>query len=538
VTVLRSGSATDVGRVRHANQDLPLEGENLFAVADGMGGHAGGEVAARVAVDALRSAFARQPSIEGLREAVAEANAAVWRASQVQSDLRGMGTTLTAAALVAGTDGRDVVALANVGDSRAYLYSGGRITQVTDDHSLAEEKVRKGELTEAEAAVHPHRHILTRALGVSSDVDVDLWEMHLRDGDRILICSDGLTNEVGISQIADVLGSVTDPHEAAELLVRAANEHGGNDNITVVVVDVLVGEQGKNRSTVIAPVVGGTAGAGIVLAADGPAGAKGSTVAPGARVPAPPDGTGEDSMTGVVPSQPAAPPGPGETGTTRRLTPAPVPQGPEPPAGEGIGVVGDEVLGNGVVGPGRVPSERKLSRGERRRRAGIPRRVTFRVIGFFLLLAAVLAGAYALLRWYANDDWYVTLNQNQIVVYQGHPGGILWFKPKIVDRTGVTTNDVVFIRIPQLQQNVEEPSLGAAEHYVQNLQNEKAAQQQINNGSAGGGTTTTAIGPTGTFPSTTVPPPVSGKPGAPAPFAPPTAAPPAATTAATAFQTP
>ena len=123
MTVLRSGSATDVGRVRNANQDMPLEDENLFAVADGMGGHAGGEVAARVAVDTLRSAFARQPSIEGLREAVAEANSAVWRASQVQSDLRGMGTTLTAAALVAGSDGRDFVALANVGDSRAYVYS-------------------------------------------------------------------------------------------------------------------------------------------------------------------------------------------------------------------------------------------------------------------------------------------------------------------------------------------------------------------------------------------------------------------------------
>ena len=526
MTVLRSGSATDVGRVRNANQDMPLEGENLFAVADGMGGHAGGEVAARVAVDTLRAAFARQPSIEGLREAVAEANSAVWRASQVQSDLRGMGTTLTAAALVGGNDGRDFVALANVGDSRAYVYSSGRLTQVTDDHSLAEEKVRKGELTEAEAAVHPHRHILTRALGVASDVDVDLWELHLRDGDRILICSDGLTNEVGISQIGDVLGSVPDPHEAAEFLVRAANEHGGNDNITAVVVDVLVGEQGENRSTVIARVVGGTAGAGIVVGADGPAGATSPVVPTG-----PPPATGDqDSLTGVVPSQPATRPDPDGAGSTRRLTPTRVPSGAEPEAGAAEArASAPPAPTDGAGAGGAVAPVRTLSRGEKRRLAGIPRRITFRVVGFFLLIAAVLVGAYALLRWYANDDWYVTLDNNQIVIYQGHPGGTLWIKPKIVDRTGVTSSDVVFIRIAALDQDVEEPSLRAAKQYVVNLQNEKAAQEQINSGSTGAGTTTTAIGPTGTFPSTTVPPPATARPGAPTTVPPSTAAPASAT---------
>ena len=166
-----------------------------------MGGHVGGEVASQVAVEALQAAFARQASVAGLREAVAEANTAVWQRSQVQDELRGMGTTLTAAALVAQSDGRDVIALANVGDSRAYVFSGGTITQVTADHSLAEEKVRHGELTEEQAAVHPHRHILTRALGVSPDVDVDLWELHLVAGDRILLCSDGLSNEVDPDRI-------------------------------------------------------------------------------------------------------------------------------------------------------------------------------------------------------------------------------------------------------------------------------------------------------------------------------------------------
>ena len=180
VTVLRSGSATDVGRVRTVNQDLPLERPNLYAVADGMGGHVGGEVAARVAVETLERAFERAPTVDGLREAFSEANAAVWHESQVNVDLRGMGTTLTAMALVGGTGGGDVLALANVGDSRAYVFSGGHLVQVTDDHSLAEERMRHGEMTEAEAAVHPQRHILTRALGVSSEVEADMWELELR----------------------------------------------------------------------------------------------------------------------------------------------------------------------------------------------------------------------------------------------------------------------------------------------------------------------------------------------------------------------
>ena len=253
MTVLRSGSASDVGRVRTVNQDLPLERPNLYAVADGMGGHVGGEVAARVAVETLEQAFERAPTVDGLREAFSEANAAVWHESQANRDLRGMGTTLTAVALVGGPEGRDVLALANVGDSRAYVFSGGEITQVTDDHSLAEERMRHGEMTEEEAAVHPQRHILTRALGVSAQVEADMWELELRTGDRVLLCSDGLTNEVGADEMAGILGEVDDPDEAAQRLVDAANGHGGADNITVVVVDVQVGEEDDGTSAKVTP---------------------------------------------------------------------------------------------------------------------------------------------------------------------------------------------------------------------------------------------------------------------------------------------
>ncbi len=266
MTVLRSGSASDVGRVRNVNQDLPLERANLYAVADGMGGHVGGEVAARVAVETLEQAFERAPTVEGLLEAFSEANAAVWHESQVNVDLRGMGTTLTAVALVGGTGGKDVLALANVGDSRAYLFSGGDITQITDDHSLAEERMRQGEMTEEEAAVHPQRHILTRALGVSSQVDADMWELGLRTGDRLLLCSDGLSNEVGSNEIAAILGEIDDPAEAAQRLVDAANGHGGADNITVVVVDVQVGEEGDGAASKVTPLSLGVAALAAPLA--------------------------------------------------------------------------------------------------------------------------------------------------------------------------------------------------------------------------------------------------------------------------------
>ena len=279
MTVLRSGSATDVGRIRKVNQDLPLERANLYAVADGMGGHAGGEVAARVAVETLQQAFERAPTADGLRAAFDEANQEVWTQSQASPDLRGMGTTLTAIALVGGPGGHDTIALANVGDSRAYVFSRGTLVQVTDDHSLAEERMRHGEMTEAEAAVHPQRHILTRALGVSSEVEPDMWELELHTGDRVLICSDGLSNEVRLDEMASVLDEVDDPEEAAQRLVDVANEHGGADNITVVVVDVQVGEDSGGSVPVVTPM-----GAGAALAAAASAGA--IAAAAGATPPA------------------------------------------------------------------------------------------------------------------------------------------------------------------------------------------------------------------------------------------------------------
>ncbi|MGO9853568.1 MAG: Stp1/IreP family PP2C-type Ser/Thr phosphatase [Acidimicrobiales bacterium] len=470
MTVLRSGSATDVGRVRTVNQDLPLERPNLYAVADGMGGHVGGEVAARVAVATLEQAFERAPTVAGLREAVSEANTAVWHESQANADLRGMGTTLTALALVGGTEGRDMLALANVGDSRAYVFSDGDLIQVSDDHSLAEERMRHGEMTEAEAAVHPQRHILTRALGVSSEVDTDMWELELRAGDRVLLCSDGLSNEVETEEMASVLRTVADPQDAAQRLVDVANDHGGADNITVVIVDVQVGEEGSATASKVTPLTLGAAAvpaatvalsaAQAVSAEDVANGSPGvastgssapsaatttrpgvredDTLAPGARLSFGDEtttladsGPGSDEfLLGTAASVPVA-------RSTARVPPPPVERVPE-----------------------------KENRAARRRRLGIPRRVTFRVIGFILLVAAVPVAAYLVLRWYAYDNWVVTVQGNQVVVKQGQQGGVLWFHPKIVDRTGYTVSQIDPNAVAPVKSGVQESSLDAAKRYV------------------------------------------------------------------------
>jgi serine/threonine protein phosphatase PrpC len=542
MTVLRSGSATDVGRVRKINQDLPLEALNLFAVADGMGGHVGGEVAARVAIDALLSSFTREPTTQGLLAAFSEANRSVWQESQDQSDLHGMGTTLTAIALVGGADGRDMIALANVGDSRAYVFSEGQITQVTADHSLAEERMRHGEMTEEEAAVHPQRHILTRALGVSPDVEADMWELQLRAGDRIVLCSDGLSNEVGPEALSEILATEADPGAAAHRMVEAANAHGGADNITVVVVDVLVGEEGGGSVSVVKP-LGERAGPPLIvtpavaavaaadLAADHAAEATAEPTAdtstdavPGAPTTGevPSTAASHEPITQAVPMVPAAgiaaadalAPGKqlGFGGDSSRLG-----SGDEGPQS------GEHFLGNTQGGgpiarstvqaappPQPAPAPPNESRRARRRRLGIPRRITVRVVLFVILLAGIVVAAFFAIRWYAYENWYPSAHGSNIVIVQGRAGGVLWFKPKVVAQTGVTTSEVLPAALAHIQAGVEEPSLAAAKKYVANshaaYQFQQSAKTQPGGGGSGG------LGPSGAVTTTTTTLPPAGQP--------------------------
>lgn len=228
------GAHTDVGRVREGNEDSYLADAPLFVVADGMGGHLAGDVASATAVEVIkeRTGELRADDPETLATTLKEANRAIWTKADEDPNVRGMGTTCTLA-LVDG----ERVQLAHVGDSRAYLFHDNQLRQVTEDHTLVGRMVREGRLSAEDAERHPQRSIITRALGVDEDVDVDLMTFELNDGDRLLICSDGLSSMLSHDQIAGVLAETSDAQSAAEHLVELANEAGGEDNITVVVVD-------------------------------------------------------------------------------------------------------------------------------------------------------------------------------------------------------------------------------------------------------------------------------------------------------------
>jgi protein phosphatase len=255
---LVAGKQTDKGRVRDGNEDgfVVRDDIGLFAVADGMGGHVGGEVASATALEALRAAVL---SGRPIREAITEANDAVIERAAADESLRGMGTTMTAGTLAAG----DTFLVGHVGDSRAYLLRDGELAQVTEDHSLVEEMVRGGELTPEQAEVHPRRSIVTRALGIEPGVQVDVYTVELHEGDRVLLCSDGLTGMVRADDIAGILQREPDPQKAANQLIEAANAAGGEDNITALVVDAIAddGERPARRAAAADDGEGGGAAA-------------------------------------------------------------------------------------------------------------------------------------------------------------------------------------------------------------------------------------------------------------------------------------
>ena len=402
MTVLRAGSATDPGRVRAVNQDSILITDGLFCVADGMGGHAGGEVASKTAVDVLRTEALIATDADGVVVAIKRANEEVIRRSLEDPELAGMGTTVVASMLVRDVLG-DYMIVANVGDSRGYHYQGGGLRQVTNDHSVSAELLRAGEITAEEAAHHARRHVITRVLGLD-DFEVDLFNLELFDGDRILLCSDGLSNEVSDEEIAMVLGHVEDPSTAAADLVRRANANGGQDNISVVVIDVS--ETGRGPAAIPKPL-------------------------PSAPV-----------MAAAVPAAKAVIPRLGEASDITQKS-----------------------------------DEGWLAR---RRRLGVRRAITLRTGLLIGAVVLVIVGALGFVGWYEQSSYYVSTSGSTIVIYQGRPGGLLWFHPHLSVTTTTSTNDVLAIRIPQLQAGVMEPSVEAANAYIANLVQEYKAAQSLN----------------------------------------------------------
>jgi len=425
VTAFRAGSATHVGRVRQVNQDRLLVNDGLWVVADGMGGHQAGEVAAEVAVGALASQVA-DGGASALAEAVVAANDAVIDRARSDPGMAGMGTTVTALAMVSGPspDGSDdVLLLANVGDSRTYLLraESAELEQVTEDHSLVATLERQGQLSADEAATHPQRNIITRALGVDATVLVDTWELAPVAGDRYLLCSDGLSNEVTEAQMASVLRRLADPDEAAAELVRMANAAGGRDNVTVVVVDVVdaavsaLPPDGRSRVVAARPAGDDVLPANAVVVEPGAAGADvdGSGGAPVA-------GAGGGATDGLV------------------------------DAGRG------DRRGNGSGGPSS--------------------RFTWRVAVFLVVLALLVGATFGMIGYAARNTYFVGVGGDTgstVVVYRGQPGGVLWFDPTVEEVTDVDVADLNALSSRLVTEDQQAGSLDEARALVANLREQR-----------------------------------------------------------------
>jgi PPM family protein phosphatase len=258
--VVRAGAATDVGRVRQHNEDSILADRTVFAVADGMGGHAAGEVASGIVVDTLRElADAPTRRRDDLVEALALANRRILESVARHPERTGMGTTATGLAVVTA-GGSDHWAVFNVGDSRVYRFMDDQLRLVTVDHSEVRELVDAGLITEDEAARHPLRNVVTRSLGSEPAPTPDIWVFPPHPGERFVVCSDGLSGELPLERIHQLVAEHDDPQECAEALVSAAVDAGGRDNVSVVVVALDADPEGE-ADIDTAPRAGAGAGA-------------------------------------------------------------------------------------------------------------------------------------------------------------------------------------------------------------------------------------------------------------------------------------
>jgi protein phosphatase len=419
VTAFHAGAATDIGQTRAVNQDLYLVTDSLFAVADGMGGHHGGEIAAQLAVDGLALHFSRH-TLDELVRAVERANDAVIARARREPELRGMGTTLSALAGVE-IDGEERIAVVNVGDSRTYLLQAESLVQITKDHSLVEMLVDEGTLSRSDAAHHPQRNIVTRALGIDEKVMVDSFELLPVTGDRYLICSDGLFNEVLHDEIVATLRHFRNPNEAAHELVHLANEGGGRDNITCVVVDVVEG---------VAPPADASR---LVASTTGPHRA----IVEVTRQPPPSSERRADGDDGHRDAD-----GPGD------------PDGHAHAGAEGEG----EWVGGAELGQGRRLDDLPP-----------PRRFTWRVAVFGGLFVLAIVIAVFAVGFSARNTFYVGFEGDAVTIYRGRPGGVLWIDPTVEEVTDVSRDELPTRLVRELEGGKDEDSLDSARDYVEFL---------------------------------------------------------------------
>lgn len=237
MTTQAVGFATDQGTVRPANQDAVLVSPPLFAVADGLGQSPGGETASRLALDTLSAAFTGTPGAEALAAAFRQASQAVWQRASTDPSLHGMGTTLTAVAVLS-TGAHTRLAVASIGDSRAYLFQDGQLRQLTRDHSVVQALIDAGQVTAEQWRTHPDRSLLTRALGTAPVIEPDITVPEVTGNARLLLCTDGLTAQADRTEITATLSALEDPAQAAASLIELANNNGGADNTAVVVINL------------------------------------------------------------------------------------------------------------------------------------------------------------------------------------------------------------------------------------------------------------------------------------------------------------
>ena len=391
---------TDVGRVREANEDAFHVGDSVFAVADGMGGHLAGEVASSTALEPIAELDGHVYSDAAearaaLRSALVAANEAVVTKAADDPQFQGMGTTLTAVMV----EGRRAH-IAHVGDSRAYLFRDHAFSQLTTDHTLVQRMIDEGRLTREEAARHPQRSVITRAIGVEEDVDVDAMSLDLAPGDVMVLCSDGLTGPVDDDAIADMLDDVEPPSDsddprvadAARRLVEAANDAGGPDNITVVVLAF------EELPTAPAP--------------------RPASAAPLVIKSRPDDSDGDWAPR--------------------------------------LGRLGDLGGHHGPPEPTESRREGGVTRGQR---------IAAVIVVVGLLVGALYAGG----RWVLSRSYYVGLDGDQVVIYQGVPSEVGPFQLSwTYDETTLTTDELPERVVRDLEEGVSATSANDAETLVDN----------------------------------------------------------------------
>lgn len=426
------GAATHVGAIRDINQDRMLLTGTIAAVADGMGGHAGGEKAAALAIGEL-SGVRGSISPDRFHRVVASANRRIFETS-ADPNLRGMGTTIVAAVVDAEADQINIV---NVGDSRAYRFRSGQLEQLTIDHSLVEDLVREGRLTPEEALTHPQRNIVTRALGINPEIEIDMFVVDAEADDRFILCSDGLFNEVDDGGIIEILTRVKSSEEASNELVETAVRLGGRDNVTVVVIDIFDAE--ADAASGPPPMAEMTADDGVEPVGPDTVVMKPVGVEGESQDPAPSLGAdGDSDVIAPAPEQAEEP--------IESASPPPAPLSDEMKEAFDTSEVVDNL--------------------REKKRRWLPFRTSI-----ILLLSVVGVVGFGLggSAWYARSAYYADDVDGEVVILRGRPGGVLWFEPVTVENTRLEVGTLDGASQELLNNRTQWRSLDDARTFVRNL---------------------------------------------------------------------